>query len=140
MKKTKWWWSIFWWGFQVLLVNSYLCYKKYMESVGTKKSDIKSHYEFQKEVALSWMDPELYWPNRYYKKNTRSEDHRATKKRKRNTVDVRSSERISSIIRTETRNQFVTNNTIVGPLRVRLDHTLPHWCEPVPTTVAEYPN
>ena len=29
MCKSKWWWSMFFWGFQVLLTNSYILYRKY---------------------------------------------------------------------------------------------------------------
>ena len=29
MRKTKWWWSMFFWGFQMLLTNLYVTYKIY---------------------------------------------------------------------------------------------------------------
>ena len=33
-----------------------------------KKVNINSHYLFQKDMALSWIGPDVYWSNRYYKK------------------------------------------------------------------------
>ena len=37
MRKRKWWWSIFFWAFGVLLVNAYVSYKTYMISKGKQK-------------------------------------------------------------------------------------------------------
>ena len=51
-RRRKWWHSIFWWGFQVLLINSYKCYKVYMENC---KLLAMNHYEFQKNIALDWI-------------------------------------------------------------------------------------
>ena len=51
-RKSKWWHSIFWWAFQVLMVNSYKCYIVYMQGLGLKTI---SHYEFQKAIALDWI-------------------------------------------------------------------------------------
>ena len=58
MRKRKWWWSIFFWAFGVLLVNAYVSYKTYMISKGKWPM---SHYEFRKQIALAWIDPTTYW-------------------------------------------------------------------------------
>lgn len=52
MRKYKWWYAIFWWGFQVLMVNSYVCYKSCMEEHGLNPI---SHYEFQKFIARAFI-------------------------------------------------------------------------------------
>jgi hypothetical protein len=61
MRKRKWWWAIFFWNMGVLLVNSYVSYKTYMESIGERPI---SHYNFRKAIALSWIDWKTYWPDR----------------------------------------------------------------------------
>ena len=61
MRKRKWWWSIFFWAFGVLLVNAYISYKTYMISKGKRPM---SHYEFRKQIALAWIDPTTYWKDR----------------------------------------------------------------------------
>ena len=50
MRKTKWWWSMFFWCFQMLLTNSYITYKKYME---LHDETPMSHYEFRKKITLA---------------------------------------------------------------------------------------
>ena len=44
MKKTKWWWSIFFSGVGVLLSNPHVLYKTFMLSEGVKPQDLFSHY------------------------------------------------------------------------------------------------
>jgi len=75
MRKQKWWWSIFFWCFQILLTNSYIVYTKYMI---THKQIILSHYEFNKAIALAWLDKDKYWP-----KNTNGDNDRDNSRRSR---------------------------------------------------------
>jgi len=49
MRNYKWWHSIFWWGFQVLMINSYKCYFTYCTDNNIKPM---SHYEFQKKMGM----------------------------------------------------------------------------------------
>ena len=63
-RKRKWWWAIWLWGMQLLKVNAFVCYKKFMESEGCVNKDILSHYDFVKAVALSFICPEQYWKTR----------------------------------------------------------------------------
>ena len=46
------------WGF--LLVNCYLCYVRYNLLHGRKKTELLTHYEFRKSIALAWIDPKTY--------------------------------------------------------------------------------
>ena len=58
----KWWWAIYLWGMGVMLVNSYVCYKTYQESIGTDKKKILSQFEFRRSIALAWLKHDTYWP------------------------------------------------------------------------------
>jgi hypothetical protein len=54
-RQYKWWWSIWLWGFGVLLVNAYVYYKKVMEESGVPKREWLTHYEFRRAIALAWV-------------------------------------------------------------------------------------
>ena len=68
MRKVKWWWLIWFWGMGVLMVNSYVEYLNYMLEQGIDRKAILSHYEFQKDIALAWIDPDTFWPDKYQSK------------------------------------------------------------------------
>ena len=51
------WHAIFWWVFQVLMVNAYKCYSVYLKSIYEVPM---SHYLFQKMIAHAWMDKDYY--------------------------------------------------------------------------------
>jgi hypothetical protein len=65
-RKRKWWWSIFFWGIGVLLVNAYVSYKEFCAQNGIKPMP---HYKFREAIGLAWIDPTTHWPNRYQKNN-----------------------------------------------------------------------
>ncbi|MGL5935534.1 MAG: hypothetical protein ACRCZI_07915, partial [Cetobacterium sp.] len=54
-RQYKWWWSIWLWGFGVLLVNAYVFYKKVMEEAGVPKKDWLTQFEFRRQIALAWV-------------------------------------------------------------------------------------
>ena len=53
LKNYKWWHAIFFWGFQVLMVNAYKCYSVYLNSINEVPM---SQYLFQKMIAHTWLD------------------------------------------------------------------------------------
>ena len=53
LRNYNWWHSIFWWGFQVLMVNAYKCDCRYLEDFN---EETMSHYMLQKIIAHTWMD------------------------------------------------------------------------------------
>jgi Transposase IS4/SAP domain len=56
MKKRKWWWSIWMWGVQLLLVNAYILYKStHLLTWKKNKKTLLSHYEFRSQIALAWL-------------------------------------------------------------------------------------
>lgn len=119
MHKTKWWWSLHFWGFQVLLVNSYVAYKTFMELSGYGKYDRLSHYEFQESVAWAWIDDKKYWPDRHKKTLTCPAAIRAKRKH----------------VELAPRNPYVSDISmcpVKGALKDRLDTSLDHM--PVPNT------
>jgi hypothetical protein len=54
IRQYKWWWSIWIWGFGVLLVNAYVFYVKVMEENGIPKKDRLTHLEFRQQIAIAW--------------------------------------------------------------------------------------
>jgi hypothetical protein len=55
MRKRKWWWSFWFWGIQVSLVNSYLLYKTAHLYIWKKDpKTIISQYEFRYQIVLAW--------------------------------------------------------------------------------------
>ena len=66
MRKGKRWRSFFFWAIGVLLVNTYVAYKTFMHQKGKVPM---SHYQFRKAIALAWIDPAMYWPNRMKRRN-----------------------------------------------------------------------
>jgi hypothetical protein len=47
MRKRKWWWSIWMWGVQILLVNAYILYKSaHLQIWKTEKKKLLSQYDF----------------------------------------------------------------------------------------------
>ena len=52
-RNFKLWHSIFWWGVQVLMVNSYKCYCKYQNIIHETPMN---HCKYQKMIAYVWVD------------------------------------------------------------------------------------
>jgi hypothetical protein len=61
LRNTKWWWSIFYWGLGVILVNAYVVYTTFLKEQGVSEKNILTHYNFRKAVALAWISPEEYY-------------------------------------------------------------------------------
>lgn len=57
MRKLKWWWALFFWGHNTMLVNAYVTYKTFILNKG--KTPL-SHYEFRKMVVLAKLSPTEY--------------------------------------------------------------------------------
>ena len=49
------------WFLQMLLANSYILYKKYI-----KMHDLEaiSHFYFNQQVCMAWIDPDNHWPKK----------------------------------------------------------------------------
>ena len=68
-----------WWSTRILATL------RFIWCAGKKKQDILSHYEFRRQIALAWLDPETYWPERRFPK--RKSDGDSTQATKRTRLD-----------------------------------------------------
>ena len=49
------------WFLQMLLFNSYILYKKYIKMYDLKEI---SHFGFNQQVCMTWIDPDNHWPKK----------------------------------------------------------------------------
>ena len=70
--QRKWWWPMFMWAFDRILLNSYVLYKCWYLMHDLKPM---THYAFRESFCLSWLDSKQYWPLR-----TREEQEEQTQK------------------------------------------------------------
>ena len=116
LQRYKWWHSIFWWGVQVLMVNSYQCYRKYLQD---ECLEPMSHYQFQAMIARAWMD------NAYYADIGKASLGSAS--------DMQSTSSISTTTADSTRKSRISNSSLhplTGKLKCRLNHSYSHWPSP----------
>ena len=153
-RQYKWWWSIWLWGFGVLLVNAYVYYKKVMEEAGVPKKEWLSHYEFRRQIALAWVQSDEPTIKQRRRANLPVVEPVAGAKRKSPPVGAASVRRtrrkslgdygsvqtppstigMSSITTNSTASKkaaYIKDSTltaITGPFSRRLDPTVGHWC------------
>ena len=58
VRNRKWWWTMVFWGIGTLLTNAYVVYKKVNELEGVEAKHLLTHYEFRKDIALYWINPQ----------------------------------------------------------------------------------
>ncbi len=133
---TKWWWAFFYWGLGTLMVNAYVSYRTFLTDEGVPKSQLLSHYDFRRAIALAWLDPENFWPG--FHKFCESEY--GTKRRRTETRVT--SEEASATTRSTTKKKRETppycarvNDKALcpmnGALKDRLQVIAGHWPRPV---------
>lgn len=145
LRNYKWWWSIMQWGIGVLLVNTYVVYKKVCEEDGVRPM---SHCDFRKEIALSWihkMEPTIAehrrararetpnTPHNQRKRSTMSMSNERPPKRQRSTPPSASSTASS---KAPTKAHHLNDQSIdnpAGPFARRLDR----FCDHYPTMPGE---
>ena len=49
------------WDIGVTLVNAYIVYRRVSLKYGVSKSDLLSHHNFRKQVAMAWISPNIDW-------------------------------------------------------------------------------
>lgn len=62
LRNRMWWWSIYWWGFQNLLTNSFLAYRSFMNIHGLRSL---THRVFIAAVTLKWLSDDRPTPLYY---------------------------------------------------------------------------
>jgi hypothetical protein len=125
IRNRKWWWSFLFWSIGTLLTNSYKVYIKVNLAEGVDKKKLLSHYNYRKQIALHWMNPDLF----------EVETVTVARKRKRD-EDSPSFDSPSSVSRITTasshsrrRSPKFTDNSLHedGCLKVRLQRQLGHF-------------
>ena len=56
IRNRKWWWSYLLWGLGVQITNAYVMYKTLNLQNGAKKTDLISHHDFIKSIAVNWIN------------------------------------------------------------------------------------
>jgi hypothetical protein len=151
-RQFKWWWSVWLWGFGVLLVNSYVYYKKVMEEAGVPKKEWLSHYQFRKAIAIAWVQSDEPTIKQRRRSNVPGEitvpskrkapPEAQTARTRRKTLGSFASA-ASTPPSTIDMSSITTNSTtgkkaaaikdssllaITGPFARRLDPLVGHWC------------
>ena len=103
LMQRKWWWSIFFWGIDVTIVNSYLIFKSRYEMHDLKPI---THYHFREKIALEWLDEYQFWSTRRYSRRPRS-----TPEIRKNTSSTKSL-KLSSFSSAQETRSVATSSTI----------------------------
>jgi len=145
----KFWWAIFVWGLGVQMVNAYVVYKDVMKTEGVPRKDWLTHYQFNKAVALAWIDRDeedlrarkrrlarekeiqkkrKHSSQQHQDDNPSNTNNNATPvpKRRSNLSDQSSS---SASDQKTAKSPTASDHSLHrnGALRYRLDHSLPHY-------------
>jgi hypothetical protein len=122
-RNRKWWWAIWMWGLETILVNAFVLYRETHRLVWkTQKKRMLTHFQFRKAVALSWLTG----------KKVSSELNEFTNARKRTT----SVSTITNSLSTGSINKkarAVNESSLdpkVGALKGRLNDNYVHFPEP----------
>ena len=112
LRNYKWWHSIFWWGFQVLMVNAYKFHCRYLEDINEEPM---SHYMFQNIITQTWMEKD-------YLKTIQREDQTLKK-------SSLSSMSTTATPNTPRRSRIYDSalNPITGTLKWIMNRSLGHW-------------
>jgi hypothetical protein len=118
IRNRKWWWSFLFWSIGTLLTNSYKVYIKVNLSEDVDRKQLLSHYNYQKQVALCWINPDLF----------ELENFIVARKRKRG-IDSPSSISTMSHSTDRKRSPKFTDTSLHenGSLRLRLQQQVPHF-------------
>ncbi len=61
-RNNKWWWALFLWGYEVSMVNSYVCMKRYCKFKGVPVP--WTHHDWNEAIGYAHLDPIMDWPRR----------------------------------------------------------------------------
>jgi hypothetical protein len=125
MRKCKWWWPIWMWGLQVLLVNAYVLYRSaHLLIWKTDKTKLLTQYEFRKSIVLDWFGV----AERATEDAASSKSSGTGNNRKRSHCDsTLSSLTIDNSFKRATRVTEGSLDPFDGVLRIRLDENVEHY-------------
>ena len=130
-RNRKWWWSIWWWGFQVMLTNAYISYIKFHQMHDSKET--VTHYDFIKQIALAWINQEMYWPKKHpaavasSKKRKRQGDENRQITRRVAAEQIEHDVSSVSSVGSGVRVNDASLDPIKGKLNCRLNTTVQHF-------------
>jgi len=117
MRKRKWWWSVWMWGVEVLLVNAYVLYRTaHLYIWKIEKKNILEQYAFREAIVIVWMGY-----------NSKDADKHLTNERKRKKdeapqkISLRSSTTESEETTRGWRIEDKALDAVKGSLKCRLD-------------------
>jgi hypothetical protein len=88
-RNDKWWWALFLWGYEVSMVNSYVCMKRYCKLKGVPVP--WTHHDWNEAIGYAHLDPIEDWPRRksadYERPPMKLEDIASATKRRAPRVD-----------------------------------------------------
>jgi len=61
-RNQNWWRALFIWGYEVSMVNLYICMKRYCELKGVPV--LWTHHDWNEAIGYAHLDPEEDWPKR----------------------------------------------------------------------------
>mgnify|MGYP003321282704 FL=1 len=121
IRNRKWCWAMFFWTFELSLMNCYVLFKKFYK-IHERKPPY-SHYEFVKRVALAWLNPSEHWQSSKSSRGRIVDDSTTVQS------SIASSVVAKKRIKFEQKNCVLTDNSLdfyTGNLRCRLDTSLNH--------------
>ena len=144
MRKRKWWWSIWMWGLQVLLVNAFVLYRTAHCLIWkTEKKLILSHYEFREAIVKAWIEGDDDKENESQKKRKLTESQMSSCGSSSAQVEILAgrtrSSNTSEVDKTHQRGRRINDASLdatAGELRIRLDADF-HY--PIPPPANKYP-
>ena len=136
LRKTKWWWSMFFWGIGVELVNAYKMYRTYNLNMGIQEKNLMSHYDFRRAIAVAYVGSgETMMPGSISataRKTKRKLTPRASFSGTDTSAGSRRSARLYAPPKKKTKCARFTNASLSanGTLRCRLATNLRHFARP----------
>ena len=67
-RNQKWWWTLWLWGMEISLVNSFMMIRQYCKLKGVRQPF--QHHEFNELIGRDHLDPINEWPKRMKGKRT----------------------------------------------------------------------
>ena len=117
------------WGIGVILVNSYIVYRRVNLEAGVSKSDLLSQQNFRNKFAMAWISPNIYW-------STEMNGPALSTWKKRKSVAMASSSSVDGSVLyvskpKKLRTEKLDDNALhpAGALFVRLDTTKRHLAD-----------
>ena len=116
-RNHKRWWSLWLWGFEVTVVNTYKMMTRYCEMKGIKAP--YGHHKFQEKIEYGLIDPVHKWPRRGDQFPANNRKRKTEDKKRKSSATAEAYPRAPKV----SKSSLDTNN---GSLKKRLNPSLEH--------------